>query len=138
MKVWTGFGTEHSYRLVMIGRFKEPKEAKAVEQIIKRITAQVMEEENIPSYDATPRQRRYSKPMLDLLSELHVHSVSSTELEQLSYDVRYEVKEDSIIFNTNEIDVAAFMKILVEKGARVEMYSAHNYPDEENDSANAE
>lgn len=138
MKVWTGYGTEHSYRLVMIGRFKEAKEAEEVKQIIDRLTTQVMDEEDLPSFDATPRSRRYSRPMLELMTELNLISIGSTELEQLRYDVNYEVKETSIIFKTDEIDVAAFVKILVEKGARVEMYSAHDYPDEEKDSPETE
>lgn len=138
MKVWTGFGSEHSYRLVMIGRFEEAKQAKKVKQIIDRLVAQAMEEEDLPSFDATPRNRRYSDPMLALLSELEVQSVGSTELEQLRYDVSYEVKQNSIIFKTDEIDVAAFMKILIDKGARVEIYSAHNYPDEEKVSTKIE
>ena len=131
MKIWTGFGSEHSMNLVMIGRFKEAGKANQVKQIIDRLTEQVMDEEEMPSYDAAPRNQRYSKPMLDLLTELRINTVGPTELEQLRYDVSQEVKDNAIIFKTDEIDISAFMKILIEKGARIEMYSAHDYPDTE-------
>lgn len=126
MKIWAGFGSEHSYKLVMIGRFEEAGKAAEVKKIIDRLTQQVMDEDELPSFDSEPRYQKYSEPMLKLLSELEIRSVGSTELEQLRYDVSSEVKDNTIVFETDEIDVAAFMKILIEKGARVEMYSAHN------------
>ncbi len=131
MKIWTGFGSEHSFNLVMIGRFEEASKAKEVKGIIDLLTKQVMDEEEMPSYDAAPRKQKYSKPMLDLLMELRVNTVGPTELEQLQYDVSHEVKDNTIIFKTDEVDISAFMKILIEKGARIEMYSAHDYPDTE-------
>ncbi len=131
MKIWTGFGSEHSANLVMIGRFKEASQAEQVKEIIDRLTEQAMDEDEMPGFDAAFRNQRYSKPMLDLLMELRVNTVGPTELEQLRYDVSHEVKDNTIIFKTDEVDISAFMKILIEKGARIEMYSTHDYPDTE-------
>lgn len=131
MKIWTGFGSEHSMNLVMIGRFEEAGKADQVKQIIGQLTQQVMDEEEMPRYDSAIRDQKYSKPMLDLLSELRISTIGPTELEQLQYDVSLEVKDNAIIFKTDEIDILAFIKILIENGARIEMYSAHDYPDAE-------
>lgn len=131
MKIWTGFGSEHSMNLVMIGRFQEAGKADQVKQIIDRLTEKVMDEEEMPRYDAASRDQRYSEPMLELLLKLRVNTVGPTELAQLRYDVSQEVKDNAIIFKTDEIDISAFMKILIENGARVELYSAHDYPDPE-------
>ena len=35
----------------------------------------------------------------------------------------------AIKISTDEADVSAFIKLFVESGARVEVYSAHHYPD---------
>ena len=131
MKIWTGFGSEHSANLVMIGRFKEASKAKQVKEMIDRLTEQAMNEDEMPRYDAAFRHRRYSEPMSKLLDEFHIYSVGPTELEQLQYDVSHEVKDNAIIFKTDEIEISAFMKILIDKGAHIEIYSAHDYPDTE-------
>jgi hypothetical protein len=131
MKIWNGFGSEHSARLVMIGRFKEAGGAQQVKEIIDRLTEQAMEENEMPSFDAEFRHRRYSEPMLKLLNEFRIHSVGPTELEQLRYDVSHEVKDNTIIFKTDEVDISAFLKILIDKGAHIELYSAHDYPNME-------
>lgn len=131
MKIWTGFGSEHSVNLVMIGRFKEASKAKQVKEIIDRLTEQAMDEDEMPRFDAAFRHRRYSEPMSKLLNEFCIYSVGPTELEQLRYDVSHEVKDNAIIFKTDEIEISAFMKILIDKGARIEIYSAHDYPDTE-------
>jgi hypothetical protein len=133
MKIWTGYGSEHSANLVMIGRFKEASEAKQVKEIIDRLTEQAMDEDEIPEYDAAFRHRRYSEPMFKLLSEFQIYSIGSTELEQLRYDVSHEVEGNTIVFKTDEIDISAFMKILIDKGARIEIHSAHNHPDTESE-----
>ncbi len=41
------------------------------------------------------------------------------------------MKDDKIILTTNESEVSAFFKLMIEKGAKVEIYSANDYPDTE-------
>ena len=131
MKIWTGFGSEHSANLVMIGRFEEAGKAKQVKEIIDRLSENAMEEDEMPRYDAAFRHRRYSEPMSKLLNEFQIYSIGSTELEQLQYDVSHEIEGNTIVFKTDEVDISAFMKILIDNGARIEIYSAHDYPDKD-------
>jgi hypothetical protein len=49
-------------------------------------------------------------------------------LAQFRYDINSERKNDQIVITTDELEVSAFLKLLIDKGARVEMYSAHDYP----------
>ncbi|MFF0043346.1 DUF6375 family protein [Streptomyces mirabilis] len=72
---------------------------------------------------------RYSDEVLKLLGDLNVHSVGPRELEQFLYDLTMRRNDDSIVVTTDETDVQALVKILIDKGARIEMYSAHDYPD---------
>ncbi len=133
MKIWTGFGSEHSANLVMIGRFKEASKAKQVKEMIDRLKKQARDEGEMPGSDAALRHRRYSEPMSKLLDEFRIYSIGPTELEQLQYDVSHEVKDNVIIFKTDEIDISAFIKILIDNEARIEIYSAHHYPDTDNE-----
>ena len=38
-------------------------------------------------------------------------------------------EDDKVVVTTNESDVSAFLKVMIDKGARVEVYSAHDYPE---------
>ena len=67
--------------------------------------------------------------MRDLFKRVDVYSISPAELGQFSYDVSVSVESDHLVVTTDEIDVSAFLKVLLDKGARVEVYSAHDYPE---------
>ena len=39
------------------------------------------------------------------------------------------LEEDTLVLRTDDIEISAVLKIMVENGARVEVYSAHTYTD---------
>lgn len=129
MKIWYQYGSEHSANLVMIGHFKSADNVTKAKEIIDALAKQVREEESNGSLTIGHPSERYSDTMLDLLGKLNINSIGSGELEQLVYDVRIEAQGNDLILTTDEPDISAFLKILVDKGARVEVYSAHDYPD---------
>ena len=128
MKIWKTFGTEHSMNLVLIGRFKEIRDAEDAMRSIDRLTAFITNEEP-PAPSTAPEQHRFSEAMRELLHSESLHSLVPEELEQFSYDVRVRHDQSEISLWTDEVDISAFLKLLVQKGARVEVYSAHDYPD---------
>ena len=65
---------------------------------------------------------------MELLREANCYILSPSELEQFSYDARTHVEGDKIILETDESEVSAFFKLMILKGAKVEIYSAHEYP----------
>ncbi len=129
MKIWYQYGSEHSANLVMIGHFKSADNVTKAKEIIDALAKQVREEESNGSLTIGHPSERYSDTMLDLLGRLNINSIGSGELEQLIYDVRIEAQGNDLILTTDEPDISAFLKIMVDKGARVEVYSAHDYPD---------
>jgi hypothetical protein len=124
MKIWNSYGSEHSANLVMIGRFKDAASAKEAKAIIDEITHYMMNTD-----DDYEQADSFSDAALDLLRKVEFYSIRATELAQFTYDVRSEVKKDQVVITTDELDVSAFFKLLIDKGARVEVYSAHDYPD---------
>jgi hypothetical protein len=129
MKVWYGFGTEHSMNLVMIGRFKDAATAETVNGIIDKFQTAVEADEAAGRLRVGEPTDTYSDEMLRLLMDLNVLSVGPEELEQFLYDVNVRRDGDSIVITTDEIAVEAFLKLMLARGARVEVYSAHDYPD---------
>ena len=122
MKFWNSYGSEHSANLVMIGQFKSKTDALEAQEAIDKIKDYLTKSEE--SYEDG---QRFSRPMLDLLMGLKVHSLQPHEIDQLNYDVRSELKDDKIVITTDESDFSAFLKILIEYSAKVEVYSAHDY-----------
>ncbi|MEW2559683.1 DUF6375 family protein [Streptomyces griseorubiginosus] len=128
MKVWYGYGTEHSMNLVMIGRFKEVSAAERAHAVIKEFTKALQAEEEAGRLIIGEPDDRFSGEVLKLLSDLSIHSIGPRELEQFLYDLTMRREGDSIVVTTDETDVQALLKVLLDKGARIEVYSAHDYP----------
>lgn len=131
MKVWTEYGSEHSMNLVMIGRFKDTQSAEKAKKLIDLLTERVQEEPDAYQSVEVPEGRRYSDRMLALMKETEIYNIGPDELEQLNYDARIRIKDCEIVVTTEEAAVSALLKLLLEHGARVEVYSAHDYPDTE-------
>lgn len=129
MKFWNGYGSEHSMNLVMIGQFQTSSEAATAKQVIGSLTDQVTADEKAGLIEVGSQTTRFTDGMVELMSKLKVYSIGSAELEQFAYDVSVQVENDRVILTTDEIDVSAFLKVMLDQGARVEVFSAHNFPD---------
>ncbi len=129
MKIWCQHGSEHSASLVMIGHFKDATEATKAKEIIDALTKQVTDEESNGTLIIGNASGLYSKEMLDLLGRLNVCSIGPQEFEQFTYEVSVQVKGNNIVLKTDELDISAFMKVMLLKGARIEVYSAHTNTD---------
>ncbi len=128
MKIWYQHGSEHSANLVMIGHFEDATEATKGKEIIDALTEQVAEDQAKGTIVLGSPSERYGEKMLDLLGRLNVASIGPNELEQFAYDVSVKVEGNSVIVTTDELDIAAFLKVLFLRGARIEVYSAHDHP----------
>jgi Family of unknown function (DUF6375) len=124
MKIWNSYGSEHSANLVMIGRFKDAASAEKAKAIIDEITNLMTNND-----DDHRNADSYSDGALALLRKVGFYSVAPAELEQFIYDIRSELEGDQLVIRTDEPDISVFLKLMIEKGARVEVYSAHDYPD---------
>lgn len=133
MKIWNGYGSEHSMNLVLIGRFKHAQDAERVEKDIKRLSAQVSKENIQLVSFADPEDQRFSEEMLSLLRRLNINSLGPTDLDQLISDHNLERAGDRITLTTDEAEVSAFVKLFIDAGARVEVFSGHDYPSESAD-----
>lgn len=126
MKIWNGYGSEHSMNLVMIGHFKSEEDAKETQRLIDDLSAELSGKIDVGSCDG-----HFSEEVSNILSKLNCYCLSPNDLEHFLYDIRTRVEGDRIVLTTDETEVAAFFKLMIQNGARVEVYSAHDYPDGE-------
>ena len=129
MKVWYGFGSEHSANLVMIGKFKDSQDASEAMRMIDEITEQVYSDVEVGQIEVGEITDHYTDTMMDLMRRLNIYVISPNELEQFAYDVNVSVNNDEMTVRTDEGDVSAFLKLMIQRGARVQVYSAHDYPE---------
>lgn len=129
MKIWYQHGSEHSANLVMIGHFEDATEATKAKEIIDALTKQVAEDQDKGTLILGSPKARYGGEMLDLLARLNVASIGPQELEQFAYEVNVNVEDSKLVLTTEEIDISAFLKVMFDRGARIEVYSAHDHPD---------
>ena len=129
MKIWLGYGTEHSMNLVMIGKFNEYAEASRAFAAIEQIREQASADLESGLLEVGAPHDRYTDAMMKLMKDLNFYSLHPAEFEQFVYDVGVELEDDKITITTDEADVSGFLKFLVDKGAHVEVYSAHYHPD---------
>lgn len=134
MKIWNGYGSEHSMNLVLIGRFKRAQDAEKVEKDIVVLSAQVLKDDTHFISTSKPEDQRFSDEMLSLLRSLKLNTLGPTDLGQLVSEHHLRREGDRITISTDEADISAFVKLFIEAGAKVEVFSAHDYP---SDSADA-
>lgn len=124
MKIWHGYGSEHSMNLVMIGHFKNSEDAKKTHELIEQLTNGLDGKIDVGTF-----YTRFSDEVLELLRETNCNLLLPSELEQFLYDTHTNVEGDKIILKTDESEVSAFFKLMILKGAKVEIFSAHDYPE---------
>jgi hypothetical protein len=136
MKIWRAYGSEHSSNLVMIGRFKTVAAAAEAKRIIERLTEQVRADVNAGLMPESNPPQRFTDHIMELFKEVETYIVAPAELSQFNYEFSVDQERDTVVLTTEEYDVSAFLKILVERGARVEVFSRHDYPtNKESDEA---
>lgn len=129
MKIWTGYSSEHSMNLVLIGKFKQTKDAEAVSDVIKKLGEQASKDDAYAIAHAPPEDQRFSDGMMALIQQFQLYTLAPEELGQFNFEHSVKQDGDTIKISTDEADVSAFIKLFVDRGARVEVYSAHHYPD---------
>ncbi len=128
MKLWYGYGSEHSMNLVMIGHFADVESAAETKRIFEQLEAHVSSELASDTTKLGGHPERYSSQMLELLERLQFYTATPSELEQFGYDFHVELRDSDLVLTTEETEISAFLKLLLSKSARVEVFSAHDYP----------
>ncbi|MDX2199626.1 MAG: DUF6375 family protein [Phycisphaerae bacterium] len=119
MKLWRQYASEHSMDLHMIGKFNEIHDAHAAKRAIDELTQQVGAESERYSAGLPPHKQTFSEAMHALLAKYNLFSIHPTELGQFELDVTTSAVGKELRLHTDEIDVSAFLKLLLEFGAQV-------------------
>lgn len=127
MKIWSGYGSEHSANLVIIGKFEAAGDAAKALRIIEEATQIARDDEAAGRIQAGHFPENYTKDMLDFLSKSSLMDFGLTDPQDLLYEFNARTEGEKVVITTEETEVSAFLKILLSRGAKIEIYSAHNH-----------
>ena len=124
MKIWFNYGSEHSMNLVLIGHFKNSLDAKSFVQNVENLKKFLQEN---PEYEFNVLN--FEPSVEEYLVKEHIAFLSPEQLNQiLSYDV---IKNDGAkIEVTSDEFLDGLIAWMIMKGAKVEIFSLHDYPGE--------
>lgn len=126
MKIWNGYGSEHSTNLKMVGHFRDETAAKATEAIFKRLRDHLAEEMQNESW--SPREGdELVDGTFELLRELKVWSLGPSDVENFGYDYSLSREGSDLILTTEENEVSGFLKLMIDNDAKIEVYSLHTH-----------
>jgi hypothetical protein len=112
--------------LVMIGSFKNVNDAEKTRELINQLTEGLKDKIEIGA-----TREKYGEDVIELLKKVDTYLLRPFELEQFLYEVHMRIDGNKIIITTDESEVSAFFKLMVNNGAKVEIYSGHDYKDSE-------
>ena len=116
MKVWSGYGTEHSMNLVMIGQFKDETSARAAKHVLDQLKDGAKAEERAGRLVIGESLAEFSDELLTILREVQIYSLTYADFEQFLYDdTKVGLSGDQIVVETDEVEVIAFVKVLLDK-----------------------
>jgi len=114
--------------LVMIGRFKDVKDADRAARMIEDLQGLVRQEVDSGAISLGGESRRFSDAARAKLMELKVWDLGPEELEQFAYELHVQPVGTEIRLTTEESGISGFLKVLLHAGAKIEVFSAHDYP----------
>ena len=123
MKIWRSHGSEHSMNLVMIGRFKDEFDAEESKEIIEMIAEHVMK-----AKDFDYNLDRFPKVLRDFLDAKNIFYLSPHQIVQFFMDFQIEQNGKEVRLTTQEEDLSGMQRIMLHKGAKIEIFSANDYP----------
>lgn len=128
MKVWLGYGSEHSANLVIIGTFKSTEEAQDTKSLLDEMTRIAEQDEKSGHLKIDGGNTKFSKTFLEYCGEQNFMWFGPNDPTQFLYENRTRVEGDKLVITTEESEFSAFLKVMLHGGAKIEIYSAHDYP----------
>jgi hypothetical protein len=127
MKIWVGHGSEHSARLVLVGKFRAAESARLTEE---RIKALVELADKQPELNWEQSEEWYDEATREALEGLRLWQLGPSDLDNFRYDHGVSRDGERIEISTEEYEIQGLIKVLVLAGARIEIYSRREWNDD--------
>lgn len=126
MKLWNGYGSEHSANMVLIGTFESSDKAEEAVKLLKDATDVARADEAAGRLVAGKPPTSFSDGMMELYKRTNL-SLNYGDPEELLYDYDAAREGDRVIITTDEMLLSAFVKVMIHGGAKIQVYSRHDH-----------
>ena len=126
MKIWYGFGSEHSANLVMVGTFKSDEIAQKALDLLNEAASIARNDEVSGHITAGEITNTFSDGIMELFHRTNL-SLNYGDPEELLYDFDARRTGNKIVITTEELGVNVFLKVFLHGNAKIEVYSAHDH-----------
>lgn len=126
MKIWNGYGSEHSANLVIIGKFASASDAQNNLGFLNEVIEVAQRDYDSGELQNSIQKNEISEGIMELYRRTQL-LLGSTDAEQLLYDFNAKQEGDKIVITTNELEINAVLKVLLHGSAKIEVYSAHDH-----------
>ena len=127
MKFWTGYGSEHSANLVMLGKFKTAEDATGFLSELEKLERLIQEDDS-----GDDVYREFPRKILDEMFNGRIrfcNDFAPKDLEDFRNDLRrYQRADDQSVveFKSDVTGWAGLIKMMVNAGASVEVFDESN------------
>lgn len=128
MRIWNGYGSEHSMDLVLIGRFQTVTGAKAAEERMEAL--QALAEAAWSDDDWRSPDERMPRELGESLREMKLYDMGRHDVDNFALDHNVTRTAETVRIWTDESDVQGFLKVLLHYGAKVEIFSRHEWDED--------
>lgn len=128
MKIWHSYGSEHSANMVLIGTFKHEEDAAKVERLFSDMERLATEEHEAGRLSNAWDNIEFSDKFMEFFRQENIWDFGYNDAAIFLYDHRVRRTGEQLIVTTEEQEFTAFLKLMLKGGAKIELYSAHDYP----------
>lgn len=129
MKIWFGYGSDHSANLVMIGEFKTEQDAARVVALIEEISDRASSDLADGIIDYCAKNERLSENTEARIRNFELYNLSPADIADFALlGPSIVQKGKALHFHSDNEEIGGFVKLMVARGAKVQVYSAHEYP----------
>jgi len=125
MRIWHSYGSEHSMDLVLVGTFETVAGAETAIERMESLKA--LAEAEWSDDDWRRQDERMPDTLIDELTKLKLYEMGRSDVDIYALEHTIERKGSAVRVWTEESDVQGFLKVLIHLGARVEVFSRHQW-----------
>ncbi|MFD8373644.1 DUF6375 family protein [Streptomyces sp. NPDC059688] len=125
MRIWHSYGSEHSMDLVLVGTFETVSGAEAAMERMEAL--KTLAEAEWSDDDWLRADDRMSRALADELGKLRLYDMGRSDVDIYALDHSVQRTGSTVRVWTEESEVQGFVKVLINLGARVEVFSRHHW-----------
>jgi len=126
MKIWTAFSGDFTGLMKIIGNFKSAEDASVAADAFNAMLA--VKDKTVKG---TGKDAEVSDELRQVLNKHALPSFSSEhDLAEFEAYTAVQSEGNKIVTEQNGLELEALLKVLVSKGAKIELYRLKDYPDE--------